>query len=72
MQQLSQHRTSRGGVLARGAAASRSMIRPTENADAAVGAVKGLAASGLFKSNSQEFFAAATTLAQTGYAATRA
>jgi hypothetical protein len=49
-----------------------SIIRPTETAGAAVGAVKGLAASGLFTGQSQEFFAAATALAQAADGATRA
>ena len=48
-----------------------SIIRPTETVGAAVGAVKGLAASGLFTGQSQEFFAAATALAQAADAATR-
>jgi len=49
-----------------------SIIRPTETAGVAVGAVKGLAASGLFTGQSQEFFTAATALAQAADAATRA
>jgi hypothetical protein len=49
-----------------------SIIRPTETVGAAVGAVKGLAASGLFTGQSQEFFTAATALAQAADAATRA
>jgi rubrerythrin len=48
-----------------------SIIRPTETVGAAVGAVKGLAASGLFTGQSQEFFSAATALAQAADAATR-
>ena len=36
--------------------ASCSILRPTETVGAAVGAVKGLAASGLFTGQSQEFF----------------
>ena len=48
-----------------------SIIRPTETAGAALGAVNGLAASGLFKGQSQEFFAAATALAKAADAATR-
>jgi hypothetical protein len=48
-----------------------SIIRPTETVGAAVGAVKGLAASGLFIDQSQEFFAAATALAKAADAATR-
>jgi hypothetical protein len=40
---------------------------PTET----VGAIKGLAASGLFTGQSQEFFTAATALAQAADAATR-
>jgi hypothetical protein len=48
-----------------------SIIRPTETVGAAVGAVKGLAASGLFIGQSQEFFAAATALAKAADAATR-
>jgi hypothetical protein len=48
-----------------------SIIRPTETVGAAVGAVKGLAASGLFTDQSQEFFTAATALAQAADAATR-
>ena len=48
-----------------------SILRPTETAGAAVGAVKGLAASGLFTGQSQAFFTAATALAQAADAATR-
>jgi rubrerythrin len=48
-----------------------SIIRPTETVGAAEGAVKGLAASGLFTGQSQEFFAAATALAKAADAATR-
>jgi hypothetical protein len=48
-----------------------SILRPTETVGAAVGAVNGLAASGLFAGQSQEFFAAATALAQGADAATR-
>jgi rubrerythrin len=48
-----------------------SILRPTETVGAAVGAVKGLAASGLFTGQSQKFFAAATALAQAADAATR-
>jgi hypothetical protein len=48
-----------------------SIIRPTQTVGAAVGAVKGLAASGLFTGQSQEFFTAATALAQAADAATR-
>jgi rubrerythrin len=48
-----------------------SIIRPTETAGAALGAVKGLAASGLFNGQSHEFFTAATALAQAADAATR-
>jgi hypothetical protein len=48
-----------------------SILRPTETVGAAVGAVKGLAASGLFTGQSQEFFTAATALAQAADAATR-
>jgi rubrerythrin len=48
-----------------------SIIRPTETVGAAVGAVKGLAASGLFTGQSQQFFDAATTLAQAADAAER-
>jgi rubrerythrin len=48
-----------------------SIIRPTETVGAAVGAVKGLAASGLFTGQSQAFFTAATALAQAADAATR-
>ncbi len=48
-----------------------SIIRPTETVGAAVGAVKGLAASGLFTGQSQQFFSAATALAQAADAATR-
>jgi hypothetical protein len=48
-----------------------SIIRPTETVGAAVGAVKGLAASGLFAGQSQEFFTAATALAAAADAATR-
>jgi hypothetical protein len=48
-----------------------SIIRPTETAGAAVSAVKGLAASGLFTGQSQEFFTAATALAKAADAAVR-
>jgi rubrerythrin len=48
-----------------------SIIRPTETAGAAVGAVTGLAASGLFTGQSQAFFDAATALAKAADAATR-
>ena len=48
-----------------------SIIRPTETVGAAVGAVDGLAASGLFSGQSQEFFTAATALAKAADAATR-
>jgi rubrerythrin len=48
-----------------------SILRPTETVGAAVGAVKGLAASGLFTGQSQAFFTAATALAQAADAATR-
>jgi rubrerythrin len=48
-----------------------SIIRPTETVGAAVGAVKGLAASGLFIGQTQEFFTAATALATAADAATR-
>jgi hypothetical protein len=48
-----------------------SIIRPTETSGAAVGAATGLAASGLFKGQSQEFFAAVTALAQAADAAER-
>jgi hypothetical protein len=48
-----------------------SILRPTETVGAAVAAVKGLAASGLFTGQSQEFFTAATALAQAADAATR-
>ena len=48
-----------------------SIIRPTETVGAALGAVKGLAASGLFTGQSQEFFTAATALATAADAATR-
>ena len=48
-----------------------SIIRPTESAGAALGAVQGLAASGLFGGQSQEFFAAATALAKAADAAVR-
>jgi hypothetical protein len=48
-----------------------SILRPTETVGAAVGAVNGLAASGLFTGQSQQFFAAATALAQAADAATR-
>jgi hypothetical protein len=41
-----------------------SIIRPTQTAGAAIGAVQALAADGLFIGQSQEFFAAATALAQ--------
>jgi rubrerythrin len=49
-----------------------SIIRPTETAGAALGAVKSLAASGLFDGQSQEFFTAATALANAADAAVRA
>jgi rubrerythrin len=49
-----------------------SIIRPTETAGAALGAVKALAASGLFSGQSQEFFTAATALATAADAAARA
>src|SRR3954451_4546533 len=48
-----------------------SILRPTETVGAAVGAVNGLAASGLFTGQSQEFFTAATALAKAADAATR-
>ncbi len=48
-----------------------SIIRPTETAGAAVGAVNGLAVSGLFAGQSQQSFAAATALAKAADAATR-
>ena len=48
-----------------------SIIRPTETVGAVGGAVKGLAARGLFTGQSQEFFAAATALAKAADAATR-
>ena len=48
-----------------------SIIRPTEAGGAALGAVKALAASGLFLGQSQEFFTAATALAQAADSATR-
>jgi len=48
-----------------------SILRPTETVGAAVGVVKGLAASGLFTGQSQEFFNAATALAKAADAATR-
>ena len=48
-----------------------SIIRPTETVGAAEGAVKLLAASGLFTGQSQEFFVAATALAKAADAATR-
>jgi rubrerythrin len=48
-----------------------SIIRPTKTAGAALGAVKGLAASGLFDGQSQEFFTAATALAKAADAAVR-
>jgi hypothetical protein len=48
-----------------------SILRPTETVGAAVGVVKGLAASGLFTGQSQEFFSAATALAEAADAATR-
>jgi hypothetical protein len=48
-----------------------SILRPTETVGAAVGAVNGLAASGLFTGQSEEFFTAATALAQAADAATR-
>jgi SAM-dependent methyltransferase len=41
-----------------------SIIRPTQTVGAASGAVKGLAASGLFTGESQEFFTAATARSQ--------
>ena len=49
-----------------------SIIRPTETVGAALGAVKGLAASGLFNGQSEEFFTAATALATAADAAVRA
>ena len=49
-----------------------SIIRPTETVGAALGAVKGLAASGLFNGQSREFFTAATALATAADAAVRA
>ena len=51
--------------------ANCSILRPTETVGAAVGAVKALAASGLFTGQSQEFFTAATALAKAADAATR-
>jgi hypothetical protein len=51
--------------------ATCSILRPTETVGAAVGAVKGLAASGLFTGQSQEFFTAATALAKAADRATR-
>jgi hypothetical protein len=48
-----------------------SIIRPTETSGAAVGAATALTASGLFKGQSQEFFAAVTALAQAADAAQR-
>ena len=48
-----------------------SIIRPTETAGAALGAVTGLAASGLFNGQSQAFFTAATALAKAADAAVR-
>src|SRR5262245_29307286 len=48
-----------------------SIIRPTETVGAAVGAVKGFAASGLFSGQSQAFFTAATALANAADAAVR-
>jgi ferritin-like protein len=48
-----------------------SILRPTQTVGAAVGAVNGLAASGLFTGQSQEFFTAATALAQAADAAAR-
>ena len=48
-----------------------SIIRPTATDGAAAGAAKGLAASGLFNGQSQEFFAAVTALAQAADAAQR-
>jgi hypothetical protein len=48
-----------------------SIIRPTQTAGAAMGAVQALAADGLFIGQSQEFFAAATALAQAADAARR-
>jgi hypothetical protein len=48
-----------------------SIIRPTQTTDAAMGAVQALAADGLFIGQSQEFFAAATALAQAADAARR-
>jgi Ferritin-like domain len=48
-----------------------SIIRPTKTDGAALGAVKGLAASGLFDGQSQEFFTAATALAKAADAAVR-
>jgi Ferritin-like domain len=49
-----------------------SIIRPTETVGAALAAVQGLAASGLFIGQSQEFFTAATALARAADAAVRA
>lgn len=51
--------------------AACSILRPTQTVGAAVGVVKGLAASGLFTGQSQEFFTAATALAKAADAATR-
>jgi hypothetical protein len=48
-----------------------SIIRPTDTQGAAVGAAKALTASGLFKGQSQAFFAAVTALAQAADAAQR-
>jgi len=48
-----------------------SIIRPTETAGAALGAINGLAASGLFTGQSQDFFTAATALATAADAAVR-
>jgi hypothetical protein len=48
-----------------------SILRPTETVGAAVGIVKGLAASGLFTGQSHEFFTAATALAKAADAAAR-
>ena len=48
-----------------------SIIRPTETEGAAVGAATALTASGLFKGQSKEFFAAVTALAQAADAAQR-
>ena len=48
-----------------------SIIRPTKTSDAALGAARGLAASGLFTGQSQQFFAGVTALATAADAATR-